>query len=204
MGVEISHIHSDFRENYDDETSQTIGKADLFGTSRVTFASSVKDSQKINSDSGPCVIVASSPTCEFGRILHHLSYSIERPNDMVLFVGWTPPRTLGRRLQDGEKRVRIFDRWYEVKCQVKTIHGLSAHADSDELLRFLKPALTPSTDLYIVHGEPDQAEQLASRLLTQGAGTTIVPAMLTTSLTPGFRAATAQSLKQIGEAGRDE
>src|SRR5438046_2631679 len=82
---------------------------------------------------------ASSPTCEFGRILHHLKQSVERPNDLVVFCGWVPPNTLGRRLQDGQKRVRIFDRYYDVRCQVRTIHGLSAHADGNELLRFLQP-----------------------------------------------------------------
>ncbi|HEV8379536.1 MAG TPA: MBL fold metallo-hydrolase RNA specificity domain-containing protein, partial [Tepidisphaeraceae bacterium] len=92
--------------------------------------------KKINSDNGPCVIIASSPTCEFGRILHHLTISVERPNDLIVFTGWTPLNTLGRRLQNGEKRVRIYDRWYDVRCQVRSIDGLSAHADSQELLKF--------------------------------------------------------------------
>src|SRR5258708_21233075 len=116
MGVEVSHIHSAFPENYDDETRAAIGKQDLFGLSQVTFASSVEQSKQINNNNGPCVIIASSPTCEFGRILHHLQMSVERPNDVVVFVGWTPPNTLGRRLQDGQRRVRIFDRWYDLKC----------------------------------------------------------------------------------------
>ena len=101
----------------------------------------MEESKRINSQRGPCVIIASSPTCEFGRVLHHLKQSVENPQDMVLFVGWIPPQTLGRRIQDGEKRVRIYDRWYDLRCEVRTIHGLSAHADGDELLRFLKPTL---------------------------------------------------------------
>src|SRR5437764_831525 len=116
-----------------------------------------------------CVIIASSPTCEFGRILHHLKQSVEAPNDMVVFVGFIPPNTLGRRLQEGQKRVRIYDRWYDVRCQVRTIHGLSAHADADELLRFLKPALGLQTEAYVVHGEVTQAEAFARRLLPVGS-----------------------------------
>ncbi len=177
MGVEISAIHSNFRDNYDEETLAEIGSKDLFGLSRVTFASSVEDSKKINNQSGPCVIIASSPTCEFGRILHHLKESVERPNDLVVMVGYIPPGTLGRRLQDGQKRARIFDRWYDVKCQVRTIHGLSAHADGDELLRFLKPTLTPKTLAWVVHGEPDRAEGFALRLTQSGVGRAVVPAM---------------------------
>ena len=183
MGVEISRIHGEFREYYDDETNQLIGQKDLFGLSRVTFASSPQQSKDINAQRGACVIIASSPTCEFGRVLHHLVQSVERADDLVVFVGWIPPQTLGRRLQDGEKRVRILDRWYDVRCQVRTIHGLSAHADGDELLRFLGPTLKPETTAYIVHGEVDQSEGFASRLLTAGMGHTVVPAMETSVLT---------------------
>jgi metallo-beta-lactamase family protein len=179
MGVEISRIHSEFRENYDDQTNQLIGSRDLFGLSRVTFASSTEQSKAINAARGPCVIIASSPTCEFGRILHHLTHSVEQPNDLIVFVGWIPPQTLGRRLQNGDKRVRIFDRWYDVRCQVRTIHGLSAHADGDELLKFLTPTLRPETTVCVVHGEVDQAEGFANRLLRAGIGRAIVPAMET-------------------------
>jgi metallo-beta-lactamase family protein len=185
MGVEISHIHSQFRENYDDVTNQMIGQKDLFGLARVTFASTPQQSKEINNQRGPCVIIASSPTCEFGRVLHHLVQSVERPDDLVVFVGWIPPETLGRKLQNGEKRVRILDRWFDVRCQVRTIHGLSAHADGDELLRFLGPTLKPETTAYVVHGEVDQAEGFAGRLLAAGVGHAIVPAMETSVLTAG-------------------
>jgi metallo-beta-lactamase family protein len=183
MGVEVSHVHSDFRDNYDQETNDAIGSKDLFGLSHVTFASSGQESRNINAQSGPAVIIASSPTCEFGRILHHLKLSVERPNDMVVFVGWTPPGTLGRRLQDGQTRVRIFDRYYELRCQVRTLHGLSAHADGDELLRFLKPTLSKRTTAYVVHGEEDQAEGFARRLLDAGIGRAEVPAMESSVIT---------------------
>ncbi|HYO10074.1 MAG TPA: MBL fold metallo-hydrolase [Tepidisphaeraceae bacterium] len=183
MGVEVSRVHAEFREYFDEQTSAAIGSKDLFGTSRVTFASSSQESRNINAFGGACVIIASSPTCEFGRILHHLKQSLERPQDTVVFVGWTPPGTLGRRLQDGIRRVRVFDRFYDVKCQVKTIHGLSAHADGEELIRFLGPTLKPQTTAHIVHGEADQAEGLGRRLLQQGIGSANVPAMETAVIT---------------------
>jgi metallo-beta-lactamase family protein len=182
MGVQATEAYSQFRENYDAETSAMIGTKDLFGLSHVTLASSSDDSRKINGQSGPCVIIASSPTCEFGRILHHLKVSVEREKDLVLFVGFTPPNTLGRRLQDGAKRVRILDRWYDVRCQVRTIHGLSAHADADELLRFLKPTIRQGTGAFVVHGEEPQAETFANRLLAAGIGWAMVPAMESSSV----------------------
>jgi metallo-beta-lactamase family protein len=76
--------------------------------------------------------------------------------------------------------VRIHDRWYELRCGVRTIHGLSAHADRDELLRFLAPTLKPQTTAYVVHGEVPQAESFAQSLLNAGMGRAVVPAMETT------------------------
>ncbi len=200
MGVAVSKIHSQFRDDYDQPTRDAIGSQDLFGTSRVTFTSSVEDSKKINSQSGPFVIIASSPTCEFGRILHHLKQSVEQPNGLVVFCGYIPPQTLGRRLQEGQKRVRIFDRWYDVKCQVRTLHGLSAHADGDELLRFLKPTLTSQTSAWVVHGEADQAEGFASRLLQSGIGRAAIPAM-ESAVIDGEPVAPAGVSKPVSEVG---
>jgi metallo-beta-lactamase family protein len=177
MGVEVTRLYSSFPQCYDEETCVNIGKADVFGMGRVVFASSIEQSKAINNKPGPCVIIASSPTCEFGRILHHLTNSLERPDDMVLFVGWIPPETLGRRLQDNQKRVRVLDRQYDVRCQVRTIHGLSAHADGDELLRFLTPTIRPETIAYVVHGEVPQAEGFAVRLVKAGMGRVVIPAM---------------------------
>jgi metallo-beta-lactamase family protein len=181
MGVEVTKVFAQFPDCYDEQTCQMIGKADIFGAGRVTFASSVDESKAINTAPGPCVIIASSPTCEFGRILHHLKRSVETAADMVVFVGWIPPQTLGRRLQDGNKRVKIYDRFYNVNCQVRTIHGLSAHADGDELLRFLGPTLKAQTTAYVVHGEAPMAEAFAARLLKAGVGRAMVPAMESSS-----------------------
>jgi metallo-beta-lactamase family protein len=177
MGVAVTKVHSEFRENYDDQTNALIGKLDLFGLAHVTFTSTPQESKKINADQGPCVIIASSPTCEFGRILHHLKHSASQPNDLVVFVGWTPPQTLGSRLQNGQRHVRILDEWMDVKFRTETIHGLSAHADCDELVRFLKPTLVKNTKAYIVHGEVDQAEGLKRRLLKNGVGDAEIPAL---------------------------
>jgi metallo-beta-lactamase family protein len=174
MGVEVTRITTDHADVYDEETMKLL--AETKGHS-VVLATSSAQSREINAHRGACVIIASSPTCEFGRILHHLKLSIEREHDMIVFVGWTPHHTLGRRLQQGERKVKIYDRWYELKCQVRTIHGLSAHADSAELLRFLAPTLKPQTNAFVVHGEPEEAEGLAARLLAHGIGQAHVPAI---------------------------
>jgi metallo-beta-lactamase family protein len=183
MAIEATRTYQDFPDDYDQQTRQLLGSKDLFGLSHVTLASSVEQSRQINKDRGPCVIIASSPTCEFGRILHHIIKSIDRADDLLLFVGWIPPRTLGRRLQEGERRVKILDRWWDVRLQARTIHGLSAHADADELLEFLKPTLVPSTRAFVVHGEQEQAEMFARKLIYGGIGEVSVPAMESSVIT---------------------
>jgi metallo-beta-lactamase family protein len=203
MGVDISKIYSQFRDEYDEETKAAIGTKDLFGMSRVTFASSVQDSKAINKQSGPCIIIASSPTCEFGRVLHHLTMSIEKPNDVVLFCGWTPPGTLGRRLQEGVKRVRIYDVWYDVRCQIHIVAGLSAHADGDELLKFLKPTIQAGTEAYVVHGEPGEAEGFAVRLTGAGMGRVMVPAQETAVVEGSGRGAGKEMPMQGAPSGGD-
>jgi metallo-beta-lactamase family protein len=179
MGVEASNAYRRFIDTYDPETLKTIDGQDIFNVCGVKFAASQQESVQINRQSGPLVIIASSPTCEFGRVLHHLKRSVENPDDLIVFCGYIPPNTLGRRIQEGQKRVRIYDRWYDLRCQVRTIHGLSAHADADELMRFLAPALGPQTHGYVVHGEVPQAEAFARRLLRAGVARATIPAMET-------------------------
>ena len=96
--------------------------------------------------------------------------------------------------------MRILDRWYDVKCQVRTIHGLSAHADGDELLRFLKPTTRPQTSAWVVHGEVDQSEGFAHRLMAAGIGRAAVPAMETSIIDdPGFVTAVSAARAEVGE-----
>lgn len=177
MGIEMSQVYTQHPDSYDAETTELLGKKDLFGLSHVTLASSVQQSKQINNVKGACVIIASSPTLEFGRVLHHVKRSIENERDMVVFVGWVPSYTLGRKIQAKEKKVRIYDRFYEPKIEVRTLHGLSAHADGDELARFLAPTLRPETTAYVVHGEADQSEALAAKLAAGGIGRAVVPAI---------------------------
>jgi metallo-beta-lactamase family protein len=178
MGVELTNIYDNHRDAYDVEAAALVGQANILKAKNVRLAKTSQQSREINSQAGPCVIIASSPTCEFGRVLHHLTKSLEKEKDAVLFVGWTPPGTLGRRLQDGADRVRIFDRFYEVKAQVTTLPGMSGHADAGEMLRFLKPATDERSKTFVVHGEPDQSEIFAERIKKElGAQIASVPAI---------------------------
>ena len=101
------------------------------------FTEALEDSMKINSMRSGAVIISASGMCEGGRIKHHLRYNLSRPECAIVFVGFQAAGTLGRRIVDGAKTVRLFGEEYPVRAKVFTIGGLSAHADRDALLGWL-------------------------------------------------------------------
>ena len=200
MGVEVSKIHSQLPRVL--RSAHTgCDRHDRFLRPVTRDIRVINAGQQANQFAArPCVIIASSPTCEFGRILHHLTMSVENPNDLVVFIGYIPSHTLGRQLQSGQKRARILDRWYDVKCQIRTIHGLSAHADGDELLQFLKPTTGKQTSSWIVHGEVAQSEGFAHRLMAAGIGRAAVPAIETSVIDdPGSAEGRSSATAEVGE-----
>jgi metallo-beta-lactamase family protein len=130
------------------------------GGPRVRFTEDLADSMKINSVRSGAVIVSASGMCEGGRIKHHLRHNISRPECAVVFVGFQAAGTLGRRIVDGAKSVRLFGEEYEVKARVFTIGGLSAHADQPALLSWLAHFTKPPAATWVVHGEPLAAHAL--------------------------------------------
>jgi metallo-beta-lactamase family protein len=100
---------------------------------------------------------------EVGRILHHLKNNIEEPRNTIVIVSWQAPNTLGRRLAEREKEVRIFGQDYTVKAEVVTIGGLSAHAGQTQLMEYAKRG-DPREQLLFIHGEPAAYETLAGKL----------------------------------------
>ena len=99
------------------------------------------------------IVIAASGMCDAGRIRHHLRHNIGRPECAVVIIGFQAVGTLGRRLVDGDKRVRILGDDLPVRATVHTIGGLSAHADRDALLSWLRGFRTPPARTFVVHGE---------------------------------------------------
>jgi metallo-beta-lactamase family protein len=100
--------------------------------------------------------------------LHHLKNSITEPRNTVLIVGYQAENTLGRRLVEKHKNVKIFGRPYQVRAEVKVMNGYSAHADSNELAEYVTGVGGKPRGVFLVHGEPVQAEALADKLKTSG------------------------------------
>jgi metallo-beta-lactamase family protein len=131
---------------------------------RVFFTESLEESMRINGVRSGAIIISASGMCEGGRIRHHLRYNISRAECAIVFVGFQAAGTLGRKIVDGAKAVRIFRESYPVRAKVFTINGLSAHADQSALLGWLRRFRRAPRQTYVVHGEPLAAHALRDRI----------------------------------------
>jgi metallo-beta-lactamase family protein len=131
----------------------------------LTLISSVEDSKSINSLNGPSIIIAGSGMATGGRIKHHLVNNISRPESTIVFVGYQAANTLGRLITDGNPDVRILGENYAVRARIEKIDGFSAHADNDELNRWLKGFKTAPKCLFIVHSEMANAEKFSQMVV---------------------------------------
>ncbi len=120
-----------------------------------------EDSKAINEDPVPKVILSASGMCEAGRIRHHLKHNLWRPESTVLFVGYQAVGTLGRRLYDGEKKVRLFNEDIQVNCEIGFLPGKSGHADRDGLTEWLRGFLQKPKMVFVNHGEDKTTEVFA-------------------------------------------
>ena len=131
------------------------------------YTESVDDSMFLNSIHNGAVIIAASGMCEAGRVRHHLRHNLGRRNCGVLITGYQAAGTLGRRIVDGAKAVRLFGETIPVNASVHTLGGLSAHAGQDSLMQWLHSGHRPRArgpQLFIAHGEPEAAHAFSARI----------------------------------------
>ena len=136
---------------------------------------SVGESKAINHIRGTSIIIAGSGMCTGGRVKHHLVNNISRPESTVLFVGYQATGTLGRRIVDGAKKPRILGQRYSVRARVERINGFSAHADKNELFKWLSALQKPSRGIFVTHGEPKAARHFADFLKAKAGWEASVP-----------------------------
>jgi metallo-beta-lactamase family protein len=161
-----------------DRTERLVRESDeLFRFPMVKYVRSVEESKALNALHGPAIIIAASGMAESGRILHHLRNGIGDHRNLVLFVGFNASYTLGHRLQQGEKQVRIFGEEVDVRAEIASIDGYSAHADRGELQAWVRGLGEPPRTAFVVHGEAEQAEAMAGLLREARAGDVRVPAL---------------------------
>lgn len=155
-------------ECYDDETMKTFSSGgDVFASRYIHFVSSPEESKRLNAMRGPCVIISSSGMCEGGRIIHHLKHAIQDEANVIVFVGFQAEHTLGRKLVEGWDVVPIFGIPTKRRAQIVKFNGLSAHADRNDLLAYVRAINPLPSKVFVVHGEEKQALSLGAAIQTE-------------------------------------
>jgi metallo-beta-lactamase family protein len=167
MAVEATNIYARHVELFDDEMKAFIRDRPLAEDLKTMKPTpSADDSRAINDVRGACLVMAGAGMCNGGRILHHLRANLWKPETHVLIVGYQGQGSLGRRLVDGEKEVKIFGEKIAVKATIHTLGGFSAHAGQTDLMRWFDVIAPSNPRVVLTHGEDDQRGALA-RLIQQ-------------------------------------
>ena len=138
-----------------------------FYTTRMTIVDTVEQSKAVMASSGPAIVIAASGMATGGRVLHHLAAALPDARNTVLFVGFQAAGTRGRLLCDGAKQIKMLGQDVSVSAKIERLDSMSAHADANEILRWLKNFMKPPQMTFIVHGEKSAAEALEQRIRTE-------------------------------------
>lgn len=177
MAVKVTEIFRRHPELFDEETRELLHEGrhpcDFPG---LTMCQTVAESKSINHIRGTAIIIAGSGMCTGGRIKHHLVANISRPESTILFVGYQAVGTLGRIILEGAEKVRILGEEFPVHAHVEKINAFSAHADRDELWRWLSGLKQAPRHVFVTHGETRSAHDFAAFLKERAHWSVSVPA----------------------------
>lgn len=171
LAINVTDIFRQHSECFDRETLAIMRKdphGSAFGFDLLHYTRSVEESKAINETEEPAVIISASGMAETGRILHHLRNNIEDPRNTILITSWMAPQTLGRRLAEGQKEVKIFGESHHVRARVVSIEGFSAHAGQAFLLNYARAAQGRLKRIFLVHGEEAPASIFMRKLAETG------------------------------------
>ncbi len=157
LAIKATKIFKDNPEFFDEETYQIFKEKDPFNLPYLTLTEDVEESKAINQIKSSAIIIAGNGTLTGGRILHHLKNNLWRPECSLVFVGFQPKGTLGRKIVDGAEKIHLFGEEIYIRAKVHTINGFSSHAGQNELLEWLTPIKNPER-IFLVHGEPEKME----------------------------------------------
>jgi metallo-beta-lactamase family protein len=170
--TEVFRMHPEIFDRGEELVRET---SNLLDHRLVRYVRSVEESKSLNSLGGPAIIIAASGMVESGRILHHLINHGGNPNNCIVFVGFQAEHTLGRRILEGRTPIRIYGAEQEIAAEITKINGYSAHADRDELRRWIRDLGGPVRRAFCVHGEPKALEGMKAILLEEGVEEVHIP-----------------------------
>ena len=165
LAIHSTKIFERYPDSYRPEIQELYKKhPHLFQFKLLKFTESVQESKAINDIPPPKVILAGSGMMSGGRILHHAKRYLGDPQSIILFVGYQASGSLGRRILDGAKEVKIHGEPIQVKAESRMVDGFSAHADQEQLLSFVEEARDSLQRVFVIHGEPDAAFNLMNMI----------------------------------------
>lgn len=179
LTVKLTDVFKMHPECYDKKTyARLVGGDPPFEFDGLHYVSDKEESKAIAAQPGPCIIIAASGMCEAGRILHHLREGVEDQRNTILIVGFQAQHTLGRRIVEHHREVKVFGVMRRLAAEVAVLNGFSAHADQNELVAFAEAVRAQGKlrQVILVHGEPPAQAALTSKLAEQGFPTVIAPA----------------------------
>ena len=176
MAINITEVFRHHPELFDEEMNRLLEDGNSpFNFRGLKLSKTTDESKAINRVKGSIIIIAGSGMCTGGRIKHHLVSNIARPESTILIVGYQARGTLGRHIVEGNKEVRIFGQHHPVRARVARINGFSAHADRDELYKWVSGLKKPPRHVFITHGEAESSQNFASYIKEKNGWKTTVP-----------------------------
>jgi metallo-beta-lactamase family protein len=170
MAVDVTQTYQHYLGTAELDTLSGASKGRLF-PGAVSFHRTVEESRKLNDLPGPMIIISSSGMLTGGRVLHHLRRLLPDPKNLIVLVGYQAAGTRGRALLEGAKTIRMHGEDVPVRARYISVAGLSAHADRNELMRWLRSGKTAPKSVFLTHGEPAAAEALAAGVNGDGIRT---------------------------------
>ena len=166
LAAEATRVYSGNLHGYLDEEAIAVlqGGDNLFTFPGLTLTQSTEESKALNMDKTPKIIISASGMCDAGRIRHHLKHNLWRPECAIVFVGYQGEGTLGRRLLDGAKTVKLFGEEIAVRARIVNFKGLSSHADRDHLIDWVRHFAPTPQQVFVVHGDAPVTEVFAQTL----------------------------------------
>lgn len=168
LAINVTDVFRHHPEEFNSEATKFIDKGlDPFGFRRLRYLREPSESKTLNDLRIPFIVISASGMCEGGRILHHLRSGIEDPRNLILITGFQAANTLGRRLIEHHSEVKIFGEPMRVRAEVAALNALSGHADQQDLVKWVRPIARKLKRVFLVHGEPEAQNVLASVLKEQ-------------------------------------
>jgi len=176
MAISVTEVFEKHPEMFDEEMTRRLrGGKSPFDLPGLKMSRTTDESKAINRLKDSALIIAGSGMCTGGRVKHHLVNNITRRENTVLFVGYQAVGTLGRHIVDGAEEVRIHGRQHTVEARIARLYGFSAHADRDELMRWLGGLKKAPRQVFVVHGEPASAAAFREHLAKETGWDASVP-----------------------------